>query len=406
MALNQAARNIGVVVLCGGLVIGMSLGTRNVQGLFMLPLLLDTGWAREAFSFALGLQMLVWGALQPLAGWLSDRYGAGRVIAVGCAVYACGLVVESLALSTASLSIGAGLLIGAGLSATTFGAVYGGLSRMVPGERRGWALGVAGGLGGLIQFLLVPLSQIGIDHLGWAATLQMLAMLALCCASAGLILEPSAPVSVSIGAQRQSAGPVIRAAMRHSGFWLLNLGFVSCGFQLAFLGVHLPAYLRDIGMDASAGVNAIALIALANAFGTYAFGRLGDVYRRKYVLSALYSVRTLAIVAFVLLPASKLSLYTFALVMGFTWLGTVPLTNGIVAQIFGVRYIGTLFGLVFVGHQLGGFFGAWLGGSLYDATHSYATMWTICIGLGVLSVVLNLPIADKSIEQRFVARAA
>ncbi len=294
----------------------------------------------------------------------------------------------------------------AGLSATTFGAVYGGLSRLIPADRRGWAQGVSGGVGGFIQFLLVPLAQLGIDGLGWPASLQMLAVLALACGVTGLILEPRAPVAPVGGAAGQAAGPVIRAALGHSGFWLLNLGFISCGFQLAFLGVHLPAYLRDVGMDASAGVNAIALISLSNAFGTYAFGKLGDLYRRKYLLSGLYAIRTLAIVVFVLLPVSKPSLYGFALVMGFTWLGTVPLTNGVVAQIFGVRYIGTIFGLVFVGHQLGGFFGAWLGGNLYDATHSYGAMWMICIALGVASVILNLPISDRSIEHRFAMKPA
>ncbi len=400
------------LLLCGGLVLGMALGTRHVQGLFMLPLLGDKGWGRESFAFAAGLQTLVWGAMQPLTGWVADRHGTARVIAAGCLAYAAGLALESIAPSTGILALGVGVVTGAALSATTFATVYGGLARIVAPNRRGLAQGLAGAIGGFIQFLLVPAAQWGIDRFGWAAALQGLAAAALACAWAGLAVDDRKGSEVGAahratdapGAHR--AGPAVRAALGHSGFWMLNLGFVSCGFQLSFLGVHLPAYLRDAGLAADAGVNAIALIALANAFGTYAFGRLGDLYRRKYLLSGLYALRTLAMVVFIALPLGPANLYLFALLMGATWLGTVPLTAGVVAQIFGARYIGTLFGLVFLGHQVGGFFGAWLGGQVYDATHSYAWMWTISIGLGLASVALNLPIRDRSIEARFNAAPA
>ena len=398
----------GPLLLCAGAVLGLALGTRHVQGLFMLPLLGDRGWGRESFAFAAGLQTLVWGAMQPLTGWIADRYGTARVIALGCVVYAAGLALESVAASPGALALGVGVVTGAALSATTFATVYGGLARIVAPDRRGLAQGLAGGIGGFVQFLLVPLAQWGIGHLGWAQALQGLALLALGCALAGRAIDdrkgpvPAAPP----GAPAPAAAPAMRAALGHGGFWLLNLGFISCGFQLAFLGVHLPAYLRDAGLPAEAGVNAIALIALANAFGTFACGRLGDLYRRKYLLAGLYAVRTLAMVAFVALPVGPASLYLFALVMGATWLGTVPLTSGVLAQIFGVRYIGTLFGLVFLGHQLGGFFGAWLGGSVYDATHSYAWMWAISIGLGVASVLLNLPIRDRPLAHRLEPAAA
>lgn len=387
------------LVLCAGLVVGMAVGARHVQGLFMLPLLADRGWGREAFSFALGLQVLVWGALQPLTGLLADRFGTGRVIAAGCVLYAIGLVIEAVAPSPTALAIGAGFVVGAGQTATTFAVVYGGLARLVAPERRGTAQGIAGGIAGFVQFLLVPAAQIGIGTIGWSATLQVIAVLTLLCTATAWIVDDrgSAARASSAGAA-PDVGAVVRAALRHSGFWLLNLGFISCGFQLAFLGAHLPAYLRDAGLDTSAGVNAIAIIALANAVGTYVCGRLGDFYRKKYLLSLVYGVRTLAMVAFVTLPLGTTSLYVFALVMGATWLGTVPLTNGVIAQIFGVRYLGTLFGLVFLGHQLGGFFGAWLGGRVYDATQSYGLMWSIAIALGVASILLNLPIRDRSIE--------
>jgi MFS family permease len=397
------------LLLCAGAVLGMALGTRHVQGLFMLPMLSDRAWGRESFAFAAGVQTLVWGLMQPLTGWIADRFGTARVIIAGCLIYAVGLAIESIAASPAMLTFGAGVVIGAALSATTFATIYGGLARIVAPERRGLAQGLAGGIGGFIQFLLVPLAQWGISNLGWAQALQGLALLTLACVWAARVVDDRAapsPTQGGVSAPAPTAGPAVRAALQHSGFWLLNLGFISCGFQLAFLGVHLPAYLRDAGMSTDAGVNAMALIALANAFGTYACGKLGDLYRRKYLLSGLYALRTLAMVAFIALPLSPASLYLFALVMGATWLGTVPLTSGVLAQIFGVRYIGTLFGLVFLGHQLGGFFGAWLGGSVYDATNSYAWMWAISIALGAASVLLNLPIRDRSIERQLEPVAA
>lgn len=400
------APSLPLLVLCAGLVVGMAMGARHVQGLFMLPLLIDKGWGREAFSFALGLQALVWGLLQPVTGLLADRHGTGRVIAAGCVLYAAGLLLEALAASTTALAAGAGLVIGVGMTATTFAVVYGGLSRLVPARRRGTALGLAGAVGGFVQFLLVPAAQLGIGALGWSTTLQLLAAVTLLCAATAWRLDDRRVLAQAGPGPAPAVGPVVRAALGHGGFWLLNLGFVSCGFQLAFLGAHLPAYLRDAGLGAQAGVNAIALIALANALGTYACGRLGDFYRQKYLLAGVYTVRTLAMAAFVLLPLGSTSLYVFAVVMGATWLGTVPLTSGVLAQMFGVRYLGTLFGLVFLGHQLGGFFGAWLGGWVYDATRSYDLMWAIAIALGLASVLLNLPIRDRSVEHELAPAGA
>ncbi|MBH9578674.1 MFS transporter [Inhella proteolytica] len=399
------------LLLCAGLVLGMSMGSRHVQGLFMLPLLGERGWGREAFSFALGLQALVWGLLQPVVGWLADRFGTRRVIVLGCGLYALGLAIESWAPTPAGLSWGVGVLIGLGLTATTFSVVYGGLARRVEPSRRGWAQGIAGGIGGLIQFALVPLVQAGIGSMGWSPTLLGMAACAALTAGTAWVLDDRPQFGPEAGHQGGPAapvpvGPVLRRALGHSGFWLLNLGFLSCGFQLAFLGTHLPAYLRDAGMSAADGVAAIALIALTNAFGVYACGRLGDLYRRKYLLAGLYGVRTAAMLVFFLLPLSAVSLWIFAIVMGATWLGTVPLTTGVLAEIFGVRYLGTLFGLVFLGHQAGGFAGAWLGGLLFDATGSYSGMWLLSIGLGLASIALHLPIRDRSIESELALQAA
>lgn len=344
MSLPPVRRRLAVpaaLLIGAGLVLGLSMGTRHVQGLFMLPLLGEHGWSRASFSFALGLQVLVWGVVQPLAGYLADRHGTGRVIATGCVLYAAGLALEAHAPSTSVLALGAGLVVGVGLTGTTFAVVYGALSRLVPAASRGTAQGLAGGLGGFIQFLLVPLCQAGINALGWSETLQVLAVVFLVASISAWVLDDrqtgSAADTRAPAVDAAPVGRVVRAAFGHSGFWLLNLGFVSCGFQLAFLGAHLPAYLRDAGLDPSAGVNAIAIIALANALGTYVCGHLGDLYRRKYLLAGLYTVRTAAMLVFMALPLSSASLYAFALVMGATWLGTVPLTSGVLAQIFGVR---------------------------------------------------------------------
>jgi len=395
---------IWLVVICGGLVLGLAMGVRQVQGLFMLPMLESTGWARQVFSFAFGLQVLVWGLVQPLTGMLADRFGTRFVIAGGCLLYACGLFVQAHAGTPLMLIGGAGFMIGVALTATTFSTVYAGLARLVPGNRRGWAQGMASAIGGFITFLLVPASQAGISSYGWSGTLDVFVIVALLCIAAALCIDDRANAASSIGpAVREPAPqllPSVRQALSHRGFWLLNLGFVSCGFQLAFLGVHLPAYLKDAGMRPGVAVMALAIIALSNAIGTYVCGRLGDFYRKKYLLSVVYTIRTAAMIAFVLMPLSTVSVYAFALLMGLTWLGTVPLTSGVLAQIFGIRYLSTLFGLVFLGHQLGGFFGSWLGGLVYDATHSYALMWAISIALGVASILFNLPINDANVERQ------
>ncbi|MBB5204935.1 MFS family permease [Inhella inkyongensis] len=382
------------LLLCAAAVMGMALGTRHAQGLFMLPLLGERGWGRETFALAQGLQTLVWGALQPLTGWLADRYGAARVIATGCVVYAAGLLLEATATSPAHLALGAGLLTGLGLTATTFATIYSALSRAVEPAQRGAALGWAGGLAGFFQFLLVPLAHSGIAAWGWSAALQALAAMALGCALAGMQVRDRPGEAATLD---QSLGALLRTALTQRDFWLLNAGFMACGFQLAFLGVHLPAYLRDAGLGPQAGVHAMALIALANAIGIYYAGRLGERYRRSHLLSALYALRSLAMLLFISLPLSLSTLYVFAWVMGLTWLGTVPLTSGVLAQLFGVRYLGTMFGLVFLGHQLGGFLGAWLGGRLFDVSGSYTAMWAIAIGLGVVSSLLHLPIRDRTV---------
>lgn len=392
-------------VVVGGLVMGLALGIRHVQGLFMLPMSMDRGWPRETFALALALQNLVWGIAQPFTGMLADRFGAARIVAAGTLLYGLGLLLMSLADSPWQLYLGGGLLIGIALSCTAFGVVYGALSRLAPEAERSRALGLAGAIGGLGQFVAVPGTQMLQDLLGWSQALVALgALIALL-----VLLAPR------LDDRRRIVGPddvhapmatAIRQALRHRGFWLLNLGFLACGFQLAFIAAHLPAYLLDRGVAPGVAVTGLAIIALSNVAGTFLCGHLGGLFRRKRLLAGLYLVRSAAMALFVALPTTPLSVYLFCAVMGLLWLGTVPLTNGLVSQVFGVRYIGTLFGFVFFGHQLGAFLGVWLGGHVFDATKSYDLLWSAAIGLGVIAAMLHWPIDDRQVAGPLPAGAA
>lgn len=385
-----------VVVIAGGLVMGLAMGVRHAQGIFLVPITLDRGWTREAFGFALAVQNLAWGLAQPVTGMLADRIGARIVMAVGLLCYGAGLVLMAQAGSTGAFTLSAGVCLGIALSGTSYGAVYGALSRLMPPERRSWALGLAGAVGGLGQFVMVPVTQGLVTALGWAGALTALGIL---CA---MLLPCTIPMRDRPGERgdgRQRLSSALREAFAHRGFWLLNLGFFACGFQLAFIASHLPAYLLDKGMSANEAVTGLSIIALANVGGTYVCGWLGGMHRRKYLLSGLYVVRALAIGAFVLFPLTQWSLYLFCAVMGFLWLGTVPLTNGLVSQVFGVQYITTLFGFVFFGHQLGAFFGVWLGGYVFERTHSYDPIWIAGVALGLLAALLHYPIDDRAIER-------
>ena len=414
-------------VLCGGIIMGLALGVRHVQGLFMLPMTVDRGWGREDFALAIALQNLVWGLMQPLTGMIADRFGSRRVLLAGCALYALGLYLMAHAGSSAQLAWSGGVLIGMALAGTTFGTVYGAINRIVAPARRSWALGLAGAVGGVGQFAMVPAAQGLIGSVGWLTALVALAfVLALALPLAFPLDDREQPRSKSKwqplkwlppGSRRgfydgqrhagaattpreaPSMAAAIREAMRHRGFWLLNAGFFACGFQLAFIAGHFPAYLLDKGFSANVGVAALAIVALANVAGIYVCGQLGTQYRRKHLLAYLYLVRAAAIALFVAAPLSEASIYAFAFVMGLTWLGTVPLTNGLVSQVFGVRYISTLFGFVFVGHQLGGFLGVWLGGIVYDATHSYQLVWIAAVTLGVAAAALHWPIDDRAVTR-------
>jgi len=393
MSHNDANRPWLAPVLAGGLVMGLALGARHVQGLLLLPMSLDRGWPRETIALAFAVQNLVWGLAQPITGLVADRLGSRPVVRVGTLAYAAGLLGMTLSHSAWALWLSAGLLVGLALSCTAFGVVYASLGRLVPAERRGHALGMAGAVGGLGQLALVPLTQWGIDGWGWTGAVgAMAALLALACLVAPLLSDQPTAASRQPSAP---AGPALRQATREPRFWAMALGFTACGFQLALLATHLPAYLLEQGVPAQVAATGLALIALCNIPGTYACGRLGDVFKRKYLLSTLYLLRTAAIALFLLLPVSTATVLCFCAVMGTLWLGTVPLTSGLLAQMFGVRHLGAIFGLVFLGHQLGAFFGVWLGGKVHDQFGSYEPMWLAAMALGLLSAGLHWPLDDR-----------
>jgi MFS family permease len=396
-----------LIVLAAGAVMGAALGIRHVQGLFLQPVTLDQGWSREVFGFTLALQNLVWGLAQPFTGMIADRFGSMKVILPGMLLYALGLFATAHSSSAAEFMLGNGFLIGIALSGTAFGAVYGALSRIFPAEQRSWALGVAGSLGGLGQFCMVPFAQNLLDGMGWISALLVLCVVMLLMSPLTFWLRDGDGAIRWPEEGELTMGEAIREACAHRGFWLLNLGFLACGFQLAFIAGHMPAYLMDKGMGPREAGIALALISLANIIGTYLSGYLGGLMRRKYLLSVIYLVRSAAMILFVALPVSEVTVYAFSFVMGLIWLGTVPLTNGLVSQIFGVRYITTLFGIVFFGHQLGAFLGVWLGGYVFDLTGSYDLLWFGSIALGLAAAALHMPIDDANVvrNESLVQRA-
>lgn len=383
------------MVLAGGMIMGLALGMRHVQGLFLIPMTTAHGWTRQQFGLAMALQNLSWGLLMPFTGMIADKFGAAKVLAGGCLLYALGLYWMAHSSTSIELLLSCGLAIGAALSATSFGTVYGALSKLVATERQGWALGFAGAVGGLCQFAMVPTTQGLISSNGWLFALVAMAvvMVAATPLSSALVVDTSA----TSGHKQQSLQEALREAFSHKGFWLLNFGFMACGFQLAFIAGHLPAYLLDKGMNGRSAVVALSIIALTNVAGTYYSGVLGMKYRRKHLLAANYLLRSVVITAFVLLPLSEWTLYTFAAIMGLLWLGTAPLTNGMVSQVFGVKYLTTLFGFVFVGHQVGGFLGSWLGGVVFDLTKSYDLVWLGSIAIGLVAAALHWPIDDRPV---------
>lgn len=385
------------VLACAGLIVTLSMGIRHGFGLWLQPITMERGWTRETFAFALAIQNLAWGVATPFAGMLADRFGAFRVL-VSCAVlYGLGLAGMAVATTGLAFTTSAGIVLGLAQSGTTYAVVYGVIGRNVPADRRSWAMGVAAAAGSFGQFLMVPVENALISQLGWQGALFALGVVALAIVPLALGLK-EAPFAKPTAAQ-QSIGGAIREAFGYPSFVLLMAGYFVCGFQVVFIGVHMPSYLKDHGLTANVATTALALIGLFNVIGTYAAGSLGQVFPKRYILSAIYLLRSVVIVIFLNVPLSPMSVYVFAATMGVLWLSTVPPTNAMVAQIFGVRHLSMLGGFVFFSHQIGSFLGVWLGGRLYDATGSYDVVWWIAVGLGVFAALVNLPVRETAIER-------
>ncbi|UVJ42882.1 MFS transporter [Pseudomonas sp. LS1212] len=389
-------RTSGWILLGSALILALSLGVRHGFGLFLAPMSAEFGWGREVFAFAIALQNLIWGLAQPFTGALADRWGAARVVVIGGVLYAVGLVLMGLSDSAWSLSLSAGLLIGLGLSGTSFSVILGVVGRAVPAEKRSMAMGIASAAGSFGQFAMLPGTLGLIGWLGWSAALLALGLLvALIVPLVGLLRDRPLP---SLG-HEQALREALNEACSHSGFWLLSLGFFVCGFQVVFIGVHLPSYLVDQHLPAAVGTTVLALVGLFNIFGTYLAGWLGGRMSKPRLLTALYLIRAVVIVAFISVPVTVTSAYLFGIAMGLLWLSTVPLTNGTVATLFGVRNLSMLGGIVFLFHQLGAFLGGWLGGVVYDQTGSYDLVWQISILLSVIAAALNWPVRERPVAR-------
>ena len=385
------------VLICGCVLLCLGFGVRAGLGLFLQPMSLEFGWGREIFSFAMALQNLVWGGLAAFVGGLGDRYGAGRVLATCGAFYVLGLVVMAFAQTPLTLYLGAGFFLALALTGTTFGVAMAVIARVTPPEKRSTALGLATAASSMGQFLLLPVVQWLIHHLGWQHALLAMALIAatIIPLSAALRGKPAAHIGAA-----QSFGEALREAWHERSFHLLFWGSFVCGFQLMMFTVHLPAFVVDAGLAPEHGMFALALIGLANTIGSFIAGWLGERFSKKHLLAGVYLLRAAIIVYLLLVPLTPTTLYVFAVTMGLLWLSTIPLTNGLIAQIFGLRYMGMLTGVVFFGHQLGSSLGIWLAGHLYDTTGSYNGAFMISVGLGVFAALVNLPVDQRPLAER------
>jgi len=388
------------VLLCGGAVVTLSMGIRHGFGLWLQPITQDMGWTRESFSLALAIQNISWGILGVFAGMLADRIGAFKVLLGGSVMYALGLAGMALAPTTLSFALTAGVLIGAAQAATTYAVIFGVLGRQIPAERRSWAMGMASAAGSFGQFFMVPVEGMLIAQLGWSNALIALAAVALVIGVLAFGLREPGFGGGQKPVREQTVVQALQEAWRTPSFLLLMAGYFVCGFQLLFIGVHMPSYLKDYGLAPHVASYALALVGLFNIFGTYIAGNLGQKFPKRYLLSGIYTLRSVVTVGFLLAPLSPLSVYVFSAAMGLLWLSTVPLTNATVAQIFGVQHLSMLGGFVFFSHQVGSFLGVWLGGYLYDLSGSYDIVWYLSIALGIFAALVNLPVREQALVRQ------
>ena len=395
------------LLLCGALIVTLSMGIRHGFGLWLQPITQANDWTRQNFALAIGIQNISWGIFGIFAGMLADKFGAVKVIIAGAICYALGLAGMALSTTVTMFTLTAGVLIGAAQAGTTYAVVYGVVGRNIDPAKRSWAMGVVAAAGSFGQFLMVPTEGFLISQFGWLQALQILSLAALLMVPLAFFLREPGFSKGSVPAQRdQTIGQALTEAFKYPSFQLLMAGYFVCGFQVVFIGVHMPSYLKDKGLDLSVASYALALIGLFNVFGTYIAGSLGQRLAKRKILSFIYFSRAVVIAVFLIVPLSPASVYIFASVMGLLWLSTVPPTNAAVAQIFGIQHLSMLGGFVFFSHQIGSFMGVWLGGYLYDKTGSYDIVWIIAIVLGVLAGLVNLPIREAAIARPALKPAA
>ncbi len=399
MSDTRFSKSLIIMLIGSAFILALSLGVRHGFGLYLVPMSHEFGWSHQVFSLAIAIQNLFWGAVQPFTGALADKYGSKRVVAVGGVFYTLGLLLMSISSTAWLLDLSVGLIIGMGLSATSFSVLLSAVGRAAHPSRRSMAMGIASAAGSFGQFIMLPTTLLLLQHIGWSAALVVSAILIAFIVPLAWTLK--APAYVAPNAIKNTHAltfkQILKIAAHHKPFLWLALGFLVCGFQVVFLGIHLPGYLTDHGFDASTGTVFLALVGLFNIVGTYAAGWLGDKYSKPHLLMGLYGIRGIAIIAFLLLPLSIWTVYAFGIIMGLLWLSTVPLTNGIVANMFGVKYLTMLSGVVFFTHQVGSFFGGWLGGLNHDMTGNYNIIWGCSIFLSFFGVVVHYFVNEDNV---------
>ncbi len=403
---SATARSVPwLIIICGCLIAALTFGPRSAMGFFQLPMLAEKGWDRTTFGLAMALQNLFWGLSLPFFGAIADRYGTWRVLTLGGVIYAAGLYLMAVADSPAMLHIGGGVLVGLGVAAGSFSIVLAAFARHTPPEKRSIVFGIGTAAGSAGMFLFAPIGQGLIDAYGWSQSLVIMAVMMLAVPLLAIPLHGSSHAEAARKAAQQSVGQALREAFAHRSYTLLVSGFFVCGFQVAFITAHFPAYIGDLGIDARYAVIALALIGFFNIIGSLSAGFIGQRYSKPKFLAWIYLARSVAVAAFLLLPQTPTSVVVFAIVMGLLWLSTVPPTNSLVAVMFGTRHLGMLGGVVFLSHQIGSFLGVWLGGYLYDQFGSYDPVWWLGVALGIFAAVVHWPIQEKPVERLRLAPA-
>ncbi len=401
MPFTSTSKNLLYMMIGSAIILALSLGIRHGFGLYLVPISEEFNWGHNVFSLAIAMQNLIWGMAQPFAGALADKYGTKKVVLVGGILYALGLFIMALSSSQLLLNLSIGIIMGLALSGTSFSVLLSAVGRAAPKDKRSLAMGIASAAGSFGQFIMLPITLMLIQHYGWSSALIISAVLILLIVPLAFMLNsPKATSSIPESAAQApslSLKEILVIAKNYKPFWLLSTGFFVCGFQVVFIGLHMPGYLADHGFGSKISTIFLALVGLFNIVGTYTAGWLGDRYKKTYLLMGIYGLRGIAIIIFLLLPLSHLTIYIFGIVMGLLWLSTVPLTNGIVASMFGVKYLTTLVGIVFLAHQIGSFFGGWLGGVNHQLTNDYNYVWGLSIFLSIIGVLVHCFITEKNI---------